>query len=53
MFILRSLGPLHYSGGDRLTTRIDELPIAGKLRSRHPFGQWFGRVLLEISVNRN
>jgi hypothetical protein len=37
MFILCSLGPLHYSRGDGLTIPIDELPVTRELPSRHPF----------------
>jgi hypothetical protein len=53
MFIFGPLGPLHYSSGDRLTTRIDELPITSELRRRHPLGQWFGRAPFDISVRLN
>jgi len=45
MFILGALGPLHYSRSDGLTIRIDQLPVTRELRRRHPFEQWFGRVL--------
>ena len=53
MFILGSLGPLHYSSGDGFTVRIDELPVMGKLRRRHPLGQRFGRVLLDVPARLN
>jgi hypothetical protein len=31
MFILASLSPLHYSRGNRITIRIDELPVTSEL----------------------
>lgn len=53
MFILGPLSPLHYPSGDRLTIRIDELPIASELCRRHPLWQWFGRASFDISVRLN
>ena len=45
MFILRALGPLHYPSGDRLTTRINELPVTSELCRRHPVGNGSGELL--------
>lgn len=53
MFILSPLGPLHYPSGDRLATRIDELPVTRELRRRHPFSQRLRRALFDNSVRLN
>jgi hypothetical protein len=53
MFILGPFGPLHYPGRDRLSVRIDELPVTSELCRRHPLGQWFGRAPFDISVRFN
>ncbi len=50
MFILRALGPLHYSRGDGLTIRIDQLPVTRELHRGHPLRQRLGRAVSEISV---
>jgi hypothetical protein len=53
MFIFGPLGPLHYSSGDGLAIRIDELPIPSELPSSHPLWQWFERAPFDISVRLN
>jgi hypothetical protein len=32
---------------------FDQLPMTRELRRRHPFEQWFGRVLFNLSVGLN
>ena len=53
MFILRALGPPHYSRGDWVTIRIHELPITRELRRGHPFWQRFGLVFVGRAVRQN
>ena len=53
MFILSTLGPLHYSRGHGLTVSIDELPVTRELRCGQPLRQRLGLAVSDISVCLN